>query len=346
MTRNYDSLQVGRGVAALLVLLSHVALLSVPRSNWNHLGLANVVFDFGHIGVCFFFVLSGFIMALVHGSDVGRPERFVRFCRNRFFRIYPIYWLTLALGLALNLFNSTSNMISSLVLISRNNSHDTLLFSAWTLYHEVSFYIVFALLILSRRYGGILATLWVGCILSGMAGYKILPLYLSSSINLLFGMGVIAQRVMLRDSAWLVWPTFILSIVGFVVVSFQYALIDILPLAIRNLCYGLAAMFLIISVTKIEKLHSLRASYYAITLGNASYSLYLTNVLMIIVIEKLYIEINATLLGVWPSIVVFVLCTGFGLAFHNYVEQPLTRQLRGKRRLALNAAPRVHDRTL
>ena len=54
------------------------------------------LFDFGHAGVEFFFVLSGFIILHIHWKDLGHPSRFSSFAGKRFLRIYPMYWLVLA----------------------------------------------------------------------------------------------------------------------------------------------------------------------------------------------------------------------------------------------------------
>jgi exopolysaccharide production protein ExoZ len=68
-----EGVEAARGVAALLVVLYHAALHvegDVPGSAvlW---GLPH----FGHAGVDFFFVLSGFIISFVHRRDLGRPDR-------------------------------------------------------------------------------------------------------------------------------------------------------------------------------------------------------------------------------------------------------------------------------
>src|SRR3984885_1419086 len=82
-----EGVEAGRGVAALLVVLYHAALHvegDVPGSAvlW---GLPH----FGHAGVDFFFVLSGFIISFVHRKDVGRPDRLGHYLERRFTRVFP-----------------------------------------------------------------------------------------------------------------------------------------------------------------------------------------------------------------------------------------------------------------
>ena len=62
---------------------------------------AGAAFNFGYAGVEFFFVLSGFIMVLVHRRDFGQPSKALVFMRKRVVRIYPIYWLVMAFLLAI-----------------------------------------------------------------------------------------------------------------------------------------------------------------------------------------------------------------------------------------------------
>ena len=55
------SIQVFRGLAALLVLLFHASLI-VEKSKYFDQTSIETIFHFGDAGVDFFFVLSGFII--------------------------------------------------------------------------------------------------------------------------------------------------------------------------------------------------------------------------------------------------------------------------------------------
>src|ERR1700737_2029314 len=72
-------LQVLRGVAAVLVVLHHVAAtLALPK--YMGLVVAGGIFaPLGRAGVDLFFVLSGFIIYYVHHGDIGRPRRLGRY---------------------------------------------------------------------------------------------------------------------------------------------------------------------------------------------------------------------------------------------------------------------------
>ena len=90
-----------RAVAALLVFLAHVSerfspLARAPGPGLSFPVLARV-FKLGRLGVLLFFIISGFVIyASLRGPREYAGRRFVI---TRFFRLYPAYWLSLAVGL-------------------------------------------------------------------------------------------------------------------------------------------------------------------------------------------------------------------------------------------------------
>ncbi|WP_185816916.1 acyltransferase family protein [Hymenobacter metallilatus] len=79
-----------RALAAYLVFLHHFN----PFQHSAALApLAALVLEF-HVGVPVFFVLSGFLITLRYGNaPLTQPRQWLRYLRNRFARIYPIYFL-------------------------------------------------------------------------------------------------------------------------------------------------------------------------------------------------------------------------------------------------------------
>ena len=157
-----------RGLAALSVVLHHatLALRETPALGYDgfHGGW---VFP-GDPGVEFFFVLSGFVMVLSHGRDAGSLRGLARFAWRRVCRIYPTYWLVMALILSWAWripWITGPRVLSWLALLP--DFHDVLdpyanlLAVAWTLRIEIGFYLMFALCLLPRV-GRLLLALWVG----------------------------------------------------------------------------------------------------------------------------------------------------------------------------------------
>ncbi len=86
-----------RGLAAVLVVLFHAQVV-VGQNPVD--GIMGRILSNGALGVDIFFVLSGFIITLVHQADLGRPDRCARYLWRRFSRIYPAVFIMSALALA------------------------------------------------------------------------------------------------------------------------------------------------------------------------------------------------------------------------------------------------------
>lgn len=89
-------LDAGRGLAVLLVLGQHTVELAYPSV--AHAVSGRVV-QVGQAGVMLFFLCSGFIIP----TSLERLGNVRRFWVRRFFRLYPLYWLSLVLALLLML---------------------------------------------------------------------------------------------------------------------------------------------------------------------------------------------------------------------------------------------------
>lgn len=161
------SLELGRCLAALYVLLAHL----VPDVNahaapgaapiWGWLGVTG-----GGAAIEYFFVLSGFVMACSHAQDFGQWRATPRFWWKRARRIYPMYWLALFIAIVLCGLHAglTPGYTARLITLAPGQINE-LLPPAWTLRFEMTFYLMFGLCLLP--YIGrpllaawIIATLW------------------------------------------------------------------------------------------------------------------------------------------------------------------------------------------
>lgn len=71
----------------------------------NHTGpLFGLVFTDAYIAIKIFFIISGFYMSLILSEKYVGPGRYRLFITNRFLRLYPAYWVVLALSVAVSLF--------------------------------------------------------------------------------------------------------------------------------------------------------------------------------------------------------------------------------------------------
>lgn len=89
LSRRLAFLDVARGLAAMAVLVEHMLGPHIP----GYQDRTVVDFSLGRIGVALFLVISGFIIPL----SLERGGSNARFWLRRFFRLFPAYWLSIAL---------------------------------------------------------------------------------------------------------------------------------------------------------------------------------------------------------------------------------------------------------
>ncbi|MEU6771030.1 acyltransferase [Streptomyces sp. NPDC046759] len=147
-----------RLVAALMVCLYHYAGRGgTVSASWHgspaHLfpSLSRAAV-YGNFGVQFFFVISGFVICM---SSWGRTPG--DFLRSRVARLYPAYWVALFLvtgaSLALPVVVHPVRLdefLVNLTMLQQPMGATRVLGVCWTLWVEVRFYVLFALLVVLR----------------------------------------------------------------------------------------------------------------------------------------------------------------------------------------------------
>ncbi|MCW2369205.1 acyltransferase family protein [Sphingobium sp. B11D3D] len=154
----FKSIQMLRALAATAVVFFH-AHQDAEAEGWLRAFRAeDRIFAFGEAGVHIFFVISGFVMMI---SFLGpRKFSFRDFLMKRFIRIYPVYWLVLAISLLI--FFAIGRQIHSTgleffgVMALWPGLSPRYISPAWTLSYEVYFYLCFATAMLLGRQRGFL----------------------------------------------------------------------------------------------------------------------------------------------------------------------------------------------
>ena len=189
-------IEAARGIAAVLVVLYHAA--RHLKANLGFMPMHGVM-QFGHAGVDFFFVLSGFIIMFVHHKDLGQPSRLANYFQRRFTRIYPFFWCSLLVGALLAAashsgkpMSGTSILYAMTLLPNRED-----LGVAWTLQYEILFYLIFAIAILNLRAGAVIVAAWIclvayAWILPSATSSNLLVERLASPFNIEFFFGLTA----------------------------------------------------------------------------------------------------------------------------------------------------------
>ena len=330
MPRTLLGLQAARGVAALLVVLYHAErALALPqylgRPAWS--GLAG----FGHAGVDFFFVLSGFIIFHVHGADLGQPAALRRYAARRAARIYPAYWAATAAVLAAAAMShgpaalpGPGALLSALLLAPGASPP---LGVAWTLVHEAEFYLVFGLAVWDRRLGLLAAGAWAAL------GFVPLPPGLeplreggAGPYDALFLLGIAAAWAVRRVPARLSGALLLAGAALFLLAGAAENA-GLLPPGgpAGRIAYGLPAAAAIVGLVGSERAGRLRVPPALALLGAASYSIYLVHSPMLGYAAR---AMAASGLLPWvPDALAMALAVvaavAAGLLFHRRVERPL-----------------------
>ncbi len=154
MRRHFASLQAGRGLAALVVLLFHLQMLA-EQLNRNFAGGS---FNHGGRGVDFFFVLSGFIILYANLDHIGVPSEGPRYFYRRLVRIYPLFLSVMLVKLVytVTLGGGVPGYKHDLFYILRSallvpQPVFPFINVSWSLCYEIFFYGLFLLVILFGR---------------------------------------------------------------------------------------------------------------------------------------------------------------------------------------------------
>lgn len=343
------TLQLLRGLAAVLVVLAHCDLIF--GQNYGT-GFFFRYFTFGGSGVDFFFVLSGFIIIYVHKDDIGQSQKLWTFLFKRFTRIYPIYWVFLTLKMGASFLfaydpDSTNRNLIEIVKAftlfpqDREILASSFLGVSWTLSHEILFYIIFALLIgLSARIAYPLIAIWLLGVLANFVGIIQLPKeslllnFVFSSYNIEFAMGCIAAYCFFKYK--IKWGMALLSIGAFFytlsAINYYYKIVNFSQV----ITFGIPSVLLLLGFAYLEVTKNIQIPKLLVYLGDASYSIYLAHGFAINnmskIVQRIYPKIteNIFLLSI-TGIGIALLSIMFGCLVFSLIEKPLIISFKPKK---------------
>jgi exopolysaccharide production protein ExoZ len=284
-TANFLTIQALRAVAALLVVLLHAFETwgervdpAAPGVNWEN----------GAAGVDIFFIISGFVMVISSRRLVDQAGAWLIFLRNRVVRIVPLYWLlttakilavVVLAGVVLRTgldFNFVTGSYLFLPVTDSVGHFRPVLPVGWTLTYEFLFYLLFAAALAMR-----------------VDVFRVI----------VPGLGLIAIAALARTEAWPAWTILFDTIVvefvfgvmlakwtlrGFrlqpaiagAFILFGFGFILIVPMISENarvLTWGIPAFVIVAGAVSLEPFVARALPRWLLTLGDASYSIYLSH---------------------------------------------------------------------
>jgi peptidoglycan/LPS O-acetylase OafA/YrhL len=348
------SLEIGRFVAASLVVLNH-ALGDLTRYTADPaVRVLGGWTPSGDIGVEYFFVLSGFVMLVSHHGDFGRLAAAPRFWWRRAARIYPVFWLALLIPLiVLAPHWRAAELPGFFSLLSADIDH--FIPPAWTLRYELAFYFIFGLALLpviGRAILGIWVALVIWCELPVPWQRFTAPVIthslrhflnhpaalLSSPFSFLFIAGLAAAFVYLRlplgrlAAVALIVAGVVMLVAAGPSVDWYAAYAQRAAMSLQGAAFGA----IMLGLAVLEREGMLRTPAFAGRLGDMSYPLYILHMPLMLILEASCTAwLRLPLWGLYGLAAVgltaiYVICAFVTLVF----DQPVQRALRhvGRRR--------------
>ena len=342
------TLQALRALAALMVVVQHTSSMW-----WGEVvgGAPPILFN-GYNGVDLFFVISGFIMPLSvrrRGSGSSDARQFLA---RRLERIVPLYWLcTTVKVIWVSLLPSTSvhglgsgwHVVASyLFLPSRNSLNEAVpvLPQGWTLELEMLFYLLIAAALWFRvRLRVLLPLVLIAlALLPRLASGGYLaerPQHLPLLLEFLLGLALAARWRSRRVGNARPLPVPIAATAGAV----SLALLLFSPWASTTPFWfaGIFAAVVVGAALELEEVIGSSIPPFLLLLGDASYSIYLTHWFLVTPVRQLFHRANVAGLRtfVYPMSLMLLLSIGAGLLCYRYIEEPINRFFRVRRKTAI-----------
>lgn len=335
-----DTLTSLRLIFALMVFASHLCMI-------NEAAFSGHILKEGYVGVSFFFILSGFIIAHNYTAKLtdGSCSR-KRFWVARVARIYPLHLLTLVAAIFIGgTFVATqplswAHLFTSATLtnayIPRSDFFFALNSPAWSLCCEQLFYILFPMALPIARSPKKLAIIAVTAVAVAAVGSTFTPeqyikgVWYTNPITRLpdFVVGVFLwhayQRIKEIDISQCAASLMEISAVLLFAVFYIYA--EDIPKAYRYSFYYWAPMAAIILTFALQRgiLSKALKAKLLITGGEISYGIYLIQLLVITAIDS-HIE---ALPPIAAAAIALSAITAISYLSYNYFEKPMNKLIK------------------
>jgi exopolysaccharide production protein ExoZ len=299
-----------RQLPAVQALRALACLLIVGLHSDEH-------FLIGASGVDLFFVISGFIMVYAHQDHFGNPGLAKPFLVRRFLRIYPLYWIGTLLVLTVTKWPTYHRYFTSFLLIPTEKT--PILPPGWTLFHEVGFYLLFALCLRFKMPKAVICVclMLLSLVCLRHALIDIFPITWGRAISLEFGMGCVVGYIYCKAIRIGFVASLVLSLTGLVIISvpsfYNYMAYD----PYRVLFWGVGFTLIFVSVVFGPQIKFLRHPLIQL-FGDASYSIYIAHFTIVLALWH----------NPYAGLSTFVISLIFGLGVYSMIELPMMAALR------------------
>jgi peptidoglycan/LPS O-acetylase OafA/YrhL len=332
-----SNIQMLRAVAALGVLLHH--LLPHYHAMGGEAQWANTIGKWGFVGVDIFFVISGYIMAYTTYSKPRTFDTVKTFLRHRFSRIYLGYW-PFFFAMAAIIWTVYPSKWQHLDVwgsfwLTQPDMFKLVLPVSWTLTYELYFYVLFALTLLlpfriSTYLFGIAALLVIASTWYHVHFAPMMRDFFTSPLLLEFFGGFFLFALGKKIPPH---PIVFISLLLAVFACYAWGIVhDVRDGWMRVATYGTGALALVALAIFTERKERFRAPSFLVELGDASYTLYLSHLILLELywmsgLRSFFEHTRMPLLGAFVFVLLAVI---FSLLYYRHIEKPLYRKAIGR----------------
>ncbi len=331
--KTIDNIQMLRALAALFVVLHHA--LPHYYAMGGTLSFIGALSKWGFVGVDIFFVISGYIMAYSTFNKERTLTNAKIFLKHRFARIYlgylPFFLMMLLIRNSENPDTLTSlDFVGSLFLLN-TNMYELVLPISWSLSYELYFYLlfVFTFFLPLKKLSLILPVLTLIVLIIALNTpqnqavslfYSPLLLEFFSGIFLYMFHTTIAKTKMLPIT---------IAMIG---IGYSYGIIHAVENGLlRVICYGSAAVGVVWLAIILEEKKLYKAHPFFVKLGDASYTLYLSHLIILelffsIGLRGFFTSNTSILLPLLGLVAIIAICIICSIIYYRYIEKPLYKK--------------------
>ncbi len=315
-TKRLQLLDYGRFFAALSVVAFHYTYNGIRNGkvfSVEHIDALAAFTKFGHYGVEFFFMISGFV--IFYSSTNKKASEFAR---SRAIRLFPAFWIgltftsiaTILIGAKSNMFVNLPQFLVNLTMIPSVFGFNNVDGVYWTLLWELKFYLlIFLFLLFGLKKLDVIFIVWPVYLLVGYVSAVDLPF--AHDYYALFTAG--ALFAMIRDKFTYLKLVMLILSYALAVIPWHYA--NVQPE--KWLIVGTFFLFFGALITEKGQRLDLFQSSLA---GGLTYPLYLIHAHVGYMLLNAYAN-DANKYWVYPLIFAFVLSVSY--AIHRFVERKM-----------------------